>query len=165
MVNIQTAVKSFKLGSVLYRYWWLVITLIIIVPSLIGYYQEGKEAGDYSITISKSFGLFTSADKNLYENFKDFKFEKQDTDSISEKIDYYSSLIWEVGKKAFVDIWMIIFLFLLLFNLVKFLVGNKDADLGAFLITIVILAIIQSLTGKIPLRGVYTMIKSVISLI
>jgi hypothetical protein len=165
MVNIGSAVKSFKLVSILYKYWWVVITLMIIVPSLIGYYQEGKEAGDYSITVSKTFGLFTSADKNLYENFENFKFEKQEPNSISEKINYYSSLFWEVGKKAFVDIWMVIFLFLLLFNLTKFLVGNKDADLGAFLITIVIVAIIQSLTGKVPLRGIYTMIKSVIGLL
>jgi hypothetical protein len=165
MVNVQTAVKSFKLGSVIYRYWWLIITLIIVVPSLIDYYQEGKQAGDYSITITKSFNLFTSADKNLYENFKDFKFEKKESDSLSEKIDYYASLVWEVGKKAFVDLWMIVFLFFIIFTGVKFLVGNKDADLGAFLITIVILGIIQALTGKIPLRGVYTMIKTVGGLI
>jgi hypothetical protein len=109
--------------------------------------------------------MIVDADDNLYKSFSDFNFKKEETNTISEKINYYSSLMWNIAKNSFIDLWMIFFLFIAFYRSFLYLSGNDSARLGALIITLIFMMVIQALIGKIPFKGVYKFLSVTWSLI
>ncbi len=164
-MGITTAIKGVKFVPFLFKYWYVWLTLIFILPTVVHSLQDSHEQQDYSIAIKEIGGLFASSDNELYKAFEDFEFEREEPISTADKINYYSTLFWEIGKMAFIPIWMMFFMFKIIYKIILLLSGNDSAKLGAAIITILIIVGLQSVVGKIPFKGLVSMAKTTWGLI
>ena len=160
MVTAITAIKGVKFIPFLFKYWYVWLTLVFILPTIIHSIQDSNEQEDWSIAVKQIGGLFASSDNELYKAFETFEFEKESPISTADKINYYSSLFWSIGSMAFLPIWMMFFMFIALYKIILFLSGNDSAKLGAAIITILIIVVLQAVIGKIPFKGLFSMAKT-----
>ena len=165
MGSISTALKGFKIVPLLWTYWYVWLTLIFILPTVIGSIQEARQENDYSIIISQVGGLFASSDNELYKSLQDFDFEKENPESTSQKIDYYASMLWNLGKISFVYLWVMVFMFICIYKFIRYVCGGDSASLGSLLITTIIILGMQTVVGKIPFKGVFELFKIITQLI
>jgi len=164
-MTITTAIKGVKLVPFIFKYWYIWLTLIFILPTVVHSIQDSHEQQDYSIAVKQIMGLFASSDNELYKAFEDFKFEKEEPKTTTDKINYYSNLFWSIGSMAFIPIWMMFFMFMSLYKIILFLSGNDSAKLGAAIITSIIIVVLQAVIGKVPFKGLSLMVKTTWSLI
>lgn len=162
---IRTALKGIKLVPFIFKYWYIWLTLIFILPTVVHSCQDAIEQQDYSIIVTEVGGLFASSDNELYKVFENFDFEKEEPQTTSEQINYYSSLFWEIGNAAFLPIWMMFFMFMVLYKGILFLSGNDSAKLGAAIITSIIIISLQAIIGKVPFKGLVLLFKTLWGLI
>ena len=153
MAIITTAIKGAKFIPFLFKYWYVWVTLVFILPTVINSIQDAHQQQDYSIVIKEIGGLVASSDNELYKNLETFELEKEEPVNTADKINYYSTLFWKLGKIAFLPIWMMFFLFTILYKVILLLSGNDSAKLGAGIISVFIIAILQAFVGKVPFRG------------
>jgi len=110
-----------KLFSFTFKHWYLVITLFILIPSIISSVSEGYEQRNPMIPIGKLSLFLTIADNNIYEDMQDTSdfIPKMKTENKIEEIEYWSRFFWNIIKKEFVNFWMILFNFIILYKFFK----------------------------------------------
>jgi len=176
-----------------FRKWYIVITILILLPSIISSIQEGIEQKNPLIPIYDLGMMSISADQSLYDELQNNTDEiipnfKPDN-KILNKIDYWGRFAWNLGKRVFVNLWMIIFNFMVFYWF--FGLTNKSKEgrnlLLAFLtmvfLQIFIRLLLLVITNDIeipgelnlyskmwfiikfimPFKGVYSLIKFIIS--
>ena len=86
-------------------------------------------------------------------------------DSIQNKIDSWASLFWYFLVNLWKSIFAMIFSFLILFKVIRFLGGNDSKSRNAVFITLLIMTGLQVLVFGIPFQGTYHLIKFVIEVV
>lgn len=152
-------------GKVIFRYWWIWITLILLSSAMIGSIKEGIEQEDWKIPI-RDAGLFlVSSDEKIYEEVQDLEFEiPKEADSL-KNIPYYLDFGWYVLKNLFVPIWMVLFNYILFYKIWLFVLGDVSKKRRAAIISIFTMVFIQIMVLGIPFRGVFSLGKFVIGVL
>jgi len=143
----------------IFKYWWIALTLAVVVSGLVSSINEGVEQGDMRIPLKFLGTSLVSADEGIYEVVQDLEFESQEKESLGEKISYYIEFGWYLITNLWKPLWMMIFWFLLFFKGEKFLMGNDSKSFRAFILAIITMAGLQILTYGIPFKGIYSLIK------
>jgi len=158
----------FKIGRIfplLYKYWWIFFILFYILPTTISSIDMAREQGDWMIPIKDSAEAMSSFDKSIYDSVQKMDFEINKKDSLSEKIDQIFNLSWYVIRNLWRPIFAMIFTFLILFKVIRFLGGNDSKSRNAVFLTILLMVILQILVLGVPFKGVYLLIKFIIKMI
>ncbi len=150
------------LKRILFKYWWVVATIIIILPMVIGSINQGIEEKDMRIPLKMIGTTIISSDEGIYEIVQDLEFEIQEKKSLSEKIGYYVEFGWYLIKNLWKHVWMMIIWFMVFFKGEKFIMGNDSKNLRAFILAILSMAFLQILVYGIPFKGVYALSKFII---
>lgn len=155
----------FLLGSLVLRYWWIVLTLFIVMSGLIASINEGIEQEDMRIPFKFLGNSLISADEGIYESVQDLEFEIPKKEGLVGKLSYYAEFGFYLLKNLWRNIWMLIFWFFLIFKLEKFFMGNDSKSLRAFVLTILTMTGLQIAMRGIPFRGLFSLGKFVIEVI
>lgn len=152
-------------GKVIFRYWWIWITLIILSSAMIGSIREGVEQEDWKIPIIDAGLFLVSSDEKIYEEVQDLEFDMpKKTDSLKE-IPYYLDFLWYVSKNLFVPIWMVLFNFILFYKIFLFVLGDTSKKLRAVIISILTMTFIQIMVSGVPFRGIFSLGKFIIGVL
>ena len=151
----------FLLGRLVLKYWWIFLTLFVIMSGLVTSINEGIEQEDMRIPIKFLGNTIVSSDEGIYETVQDLEFELQDG-SLKGKISYYADFGWYLISNLWKHIWMFVFWFFLFFKIERFLMGNDSKSFRAFILAILTMAGLQILMRGIPFRGIYSLVKFII---
>ena len=161
---IKLAVSGgFNLGKFLLKYWWLLATLIILIPMLVSSINQGIEEKDIKIPLKTIGMILGSSDQKIYDTVQDLEFEPQKKEELSEKIDYYFAFSWYLIKNLWGPIWMLIFSYIIFYKFFLFILGDSSKKLRAFLVSIMVMCGLQILIGGWPFKGTYALIKFIIT--
>jgi len=152
-----------KLFLFVFRGWWVFLTIMILFSPLSQSIHQGIEQRDIRIPLKMAGTLIVSSDEGIYEVMKDAEFEEPIGEKLMEKVDYYSKLGWFLIKNLWRHIWMLLFWFTLFFKGERFIMGEDSKSRRAFILAILTMAGLQILVYGIPFRGIYTLIKFLIS--
>jgi len=151
-----------------FKGWWIVLTLLILSPTIISSINYGIEQNDLSIPI-KDLGLFlVSADEQVYQEVQELKKENLEIKSkekISEFIFDLMDLSGYLFKNLFVGLWMILFNFILFYKFFLFTLGDTSKTRKASLYAIFLMVILQVIVNGIPFRGIFSLIKFIFLLV
>jgi len=148
-----------KLFFLLAKYWWVWITLVVFIPTIVASINEGIEQQDLKIPLKKLGLALVSADEQLYDKVSDLDYPKGKDINI---IKYITGLSWYVLKNIFVSLWMLLFNFLLFFKLFLFFLGDSSKKLRAVIVSVITMVFLQILVSGIPFKGVTALIKYII---
>ena len=147
------------------KYWWILLTLVIILSGLVGSVQEAKQEQDWRIPFKFLGGTLISADAGIYDTVQDLEFESQNKEDIKEKASYYLGFAWFMIKNLWIHIWMLLFWFLLFFKLERFLMGNDSKSLRAFLIAFLTMVGLQIIMTGVPFKGIISLGRFIIGVV
>lgn len=149
----------FLLRGIIFRYWWIVATIIILIPMMIGSINQGIEEQDMKIPLRTMGTILISADQAIYEVVQDLEFESQEKESLGEKINYYSSFAWYLIKNLWKHLWMLLFSFILFYKIFLFILGDASKRLRATIISLSTMCFLEILVFGMPFKGVYALTK------
>lgn len=152
----------FLVGRLFFRYWWIAMTLVIIIPGFISSFNEGVEQQDLKIPMRYLGTTIISSDQGIYEAVQDLEFENPKKENFIGKVGYYLDFGFYILKNLWRHLWMMMFFFIVFFKGEKFLMGNDSKSLRAFILSIFTMAGLQVLSFGIPFKGIYSLIKFVI---
>ena len=151
------------LSKLVFKYWWVWTTFAIILPGFISSIQMGIEQEDLKIPIHEIGLKIVSADESTYEEVQDFEFESLKKDGPVENINYFFDLSLYIIKNLFTNLWMIFFNFFLLYKIFLFTLGDSSRKLRAVISSIVTMSFLQIMVLGIPFRGIYSLIKFIVT--
>lgn len=152
----------FFLSKFILRYWWVALTLFIIISGLSASISEGVEQQDLRIPLKYLGTTIVSSDEGIYEVVQDLEFEPQEKGSLSKKIGYYIDFGWYLIKNLWQHLWMIFFWFYFFFKGEKFLMGDDSKSLRAFIFAILTMTGLQILAYGLPFKGLFSLGKFII---
>ena len=152
----------FSLGRFFFKFWWIFLTLFIVVSGLVSAINEGIEQEDLRIPFKFLGNTLISSDEGIYEVVQDLEFESQEKESLVEKLGYYAEFGWYLITNLWQHLWMMIFWFFLFFRLERFLMGNDSKSFRAFVLAILTMIGLQIIMRGIPFRGLYSLGKFII---
>ena len=147
------------------KYWWIVLTLVIVMSGLISSINEGIEQGDMRIPIRFLGTSLVSSDEGIYETVQDLEFEPPKKEDLIGKLSYYAEFGFYLAKNLWRNLWMLIFWFFVFFKGERFLMGNDSKSFRAFVFAILTMTGVQILVYGIPFKGIYSLFKFVIEVI
>ena len=162
---IGTIFKFSKLMPLLYKYWWILFLLFYILPTGIQSYDSAKEQGDWMIPIIDSAIAIGSFDKNIDRVVQGMEFEFDKKDSIEEQIDSWANFIWYVVKNLWKPLFAMIFTFLILFKVFRFLLGDDSKSRNSAIIVIIIMVFLQIFISGVPFKGTINLFKFIIEVL
>lgn len=147
------------------RYWWIVLTLVIVMSGLILSINEGIEQGDMRIPLKFLGNSLVFSDEGIYEVVQDLEFEPPKKEDLIGKLSYYAEFGFYLAKNLWKNIWMLIFWFFLFFKGGKFLMGDDSKSLRAFIVALVIMIGLQVAVSGTIFRGLTALTKFVLGVI
>ncbi len=151
----------FLVFRLVFKYWWIVLTLALIMSGFITSWQEGVEQEDMRIPLRFLGTSLASADEGIYDIVQDLEFESPDKESMAEKLSYYAGFTWFLAKNLWIHLWMILFWFLVFFKGERFIMGNDSKSFRAFILAILTMVFVQILVYGMPFKGLYSLCKFV----
>jgi len=155
-LGIKGVVIFFKF---ILKYWWVFVTLIILLPGFMSSISEGREQEDYRIPLKFIGENIVSADQGIYEVIQDAEFKESKGKEPMEQLDYYFKLLWFLVQNLWRNLWMIFFFFLLFFKGERFLMGDSSKNLRAFSLAVLTMVLLQIMVYGVPFKGFYSLIK------
>lgn len=157
MAILSTGKLIFGLPKLLFKYWYIVGFIMFVLPSIVISIDAAIAGEDWQGPLKQGGRYLASHDAIIYDYIENLEFSPE-----GNLTDYYfnfwKDLLWTVWK----SIWALIFTFMLLFKAIRFLLGDKSADLRAFLITVAVMALMQILVVGYPFKGLISLFKFVI---
>lgn len=153
------------LRRIIFRYWWVIATIIILLPMMIISINQGIEEKDMRIPLKMIGTTIISSDEGIYEVVQELEFESQEKESIGDKISYYLEFSWYLIKNLWKHVWMLLAWFILFFKGEKFIMGNDSKNLRAFILAILTMTFLQILVYGIPFKGIYALTKFIIGVL
>jgi len=153
------------LRRIIFRYWWVIATVIILLPMMIISINQGIEEKDMRIPLKMVGTTIISSDEGIYEVVQELEFESQEKESLGEKIGYYLEFSWYLIKNLWKHVWMLLAWFILFFKGEKFIMGNDSKNLRAFILAILTMTFLQILVYGIPFKGIYALTKFIIGVL
>lgn len=151
-----------KLILFLFKFWWILITIMILFSPLSKSINEGIKEKDLRIPIKTMGTLIVSSDEGIYEVMEDAEFNESKGEKIMEKLDYYFKLIWFLLRNLWRHLWMLFFWFLVFFKGERFIMGNDSKSLRAFLIAVLTMTGLQILVYGVPFKGLFALFKFIV---
>lgn len=152
----------FGLPKLLFKYWYVVGFIIILLPSIVTSINAGIEGEDWAQPLKDAGRYIASQDIIIYDFVETLKYDPVENGSLSDKVDYYflfwANILWKISMVA----WIMFFTFMITFRFTRWILGDKSADLRAFLVTIVIMSLAQILVAGVPFKGVKSLIDFII---
>lgn len=164
MVSIGDIQSKLSIISFLYKYWYIWLAIVLILPTIVYSIKDAREQNDYSLILKNVASLMTNSDKEIYDYFYTLNIEKGELRTTSEKFDYYSKLIWIIFIHAIVPLYFICFIYWIFYKIIVFLTGDVS-KLGSSILSLIVIGIIQIAVNKVPFIGVYTAITKIWNLI
>lgn len=181
---------GWKLTALIWRKWYIVVTLIILLPSIVSSVYEGVEQKNPMIPIGALGLQLVSADESIYQDKEDFDEiipEIAKNGELINKIEYWLHFLWNLLREYFVRLWMILFNFFVFYWFFQGLNSSKKTrnKVLAFLtmvflqvfISLILLVINQNLgipdvnlyskmwfviKSVTPFKGIYSLFKFIL---
>ena len=153
---------TYFLKRLVFRYWWVLATIIVLIPMLIVSINQGIEEQDMRIPLKEMGTILISSDQAIYEVTQDLEFESQKKESLGEKVDYYANFVWYLIKNLWEHIWMLFFNFFLFYKTFLFFSGDVSKRLRATILSVGTVAFLELLVFGVPFKGVYALTKFII---
>lgn len=155
----------FVFGKLIFKYWWIAITLLMILSGFISSINDGLEQQDLKIPLRFLGTEVLSADEGIYEVVQDLEFELPKKENFVGKIGYYFDFIWYLITNLWRHLWMVLFSFMIFYKIPLFFLGDASKKLRATVISILIMAFLQILMSGIPFRGLFELTKFVMGVL
>ena len=140
---------GWQLTSLVWRKWYLVITFLILIPSIISSVSSSIEERNPMIIVGDVGLYLISADEAIYEdreNFEEIIPKIEQNDGIISKAEYWARFFWNLLRKYFTRLWMILFNFLILYWIFQgFNSSKKTRNKILALLTMIVLQVFISL--------------------
>ena len=157
---IGTLFKFSKIFVGLYKYWWILYFLFLVLPAIVQSVDAGIEQEDWRIPIKTLAIQTTSFEKGIYDAVQDMEIDINKKDGLDEQIDEW----WNLGVYIFRNLWRpifaMVFTFLLIFKSLRWL--NDSLKWRALYITFGIMFLLQILVVGVPFKGSFALIKFII---
>ncbi len=147
------------------RYWWIALTLVVVVSGLVSSINEGVEQGDMRIPLKFLGTSLVSSDEGIYETVQDLDFDPPKKEGLVGEIGYYAEFGFYLAKNLWRNLWMLIFWFFVFFKGERFIMGNDSKSFRAFIFAIASMVVVQIFVYGIPFKGIYSLFKFIIEVI
>ena len=125
-VITATTAKSFGLIKFLISHWYLVILLLVIIPSVIGSIREAKETSNLSYPFIKLGIMLVDADTLIYKDVQTLKEDpskligmEKPSEGLLSKLKYYWLFFKNVIWRIFGNLWLITLPFILFYKVLR----------------------------------------------
>jgi len=159
-----TILKGLRIFPLFYRYWWIWLSLILILPGFINSVDTGWVEKDLRIPMKYIGNIVVSADEGMYDILEEADFEIGETKSLGDKLNVSWYLLMFLVKNLWKNIWMMFFSIYAWYRGIRF-ISNDSLRGKALLFSVIIVGVIQIFVGGFPYRGSYSLIKFIVEIL
>jgi len=161
---ILAFIRGLKLLPILYKYWWIWLSLFLFLPGFISSVDDGWQQKDFRIPLGYVGNSIISADEGMYDILEEADFEVGKIKSWKDKLNISWNFLYFLVSSLWMQIWMMFFSIYGLYRLIRF-VSNDSLRGKAFIFSVSIIGLIQIFFGGFPYRGTYSLIKFIIEVL
>lgn len=152
---------GFRLIPLMFRYWWVVLTLLVFLPAIITSIEHGVKTGDMKEPMKDLGTLLVSSDGVIHEKLKDLEFEIEFDGGIWNLLTAYLSFSWFILNNFWRELWMMIFVFMAFYKGFVFIGGEGVKGIRGVFLALSAMAFVQIMVQGMPFKGSWALIKFV----